>query len=589
MRKTWKLINEVSSKHSSKTKKLSEIRIGEQVVTSPIEISEAFNNYFSTIGSNLASDIDLTENGPEYYLKPTDSVFSLKTPSIGRVHKLLTKIDEKKSVGLDKIPSKLLKIAADIIAPSLTAILTASINTGIFPNEWKESMVSPVYKSGARNDPSNYRPISVIPVIAKIFERIVYDQLYEYLNNYNLLTTCQSGFRSLHSTLTALLEVTNSWSVNIDNGLINGVVFIDLKKAFDTIDHNIILKKLRNYGVDLNSLKWFESYLTNRTKKCRVNDHLSSTNPVTCGVPQGSNLGPLLFLIYINDLPNCLKCATPRIFADDTSISYVANSMDELQSVVNSELENLHKWLNTNKLSLNIAKTEFMIIGSRQRVSAMDDRITVEINDCEVEEVDSVKSLGVYIDKHLNWSAHIEKISKKIASAIGALKRIRPYVTTDAAVCVYRALIQPHFDYCCSVWDGLGQTLSCKIQKLQDRAARIVMQASYNASAGVLFDVLHWDNLSLRRKKFKANLMFKILNGKAPTYLQELFSIRGIGYNIRNSEMRLNLPKPRTDYMKKSFCYSGAVLFNSLPQDIRKCQSLPQFKKTINEYYDNVI
>ena len=218
--------------------------------------------------------------------------------------------------------------------------------------------------------------------------------------------------------------------------------------------------------------------------------------------------------------------------------------MDELQSVVN-----------TNKLSLNIAQTEFMIIGSRQKMSAMDDRITVEINDCEVEKVDSVKSLGVHIDKHLNWSTHIEKISKKIASTIGAVKRIRPYVTTDAAI--YRALIQPHFDYCCSVWDGLGQILSSKIQKLQNRAARIVMQASYNASAGALFDVLHWNNLSLRRKKFKANLMFKILNEKAPTYLQELFSVRGIGYNIRNSEMRLNVPKPRTDYMKKVFVTVG--------------------------------
>ena len=182
---------------------------------------------------------------------------------------------------------------------------------------------------------------------------------------------------------------------------------------------------------------------------------------------------------------------------------------------------------------------------------------------------------------------HIEKISKKIASAIGALKRIRSYVTTDTAIQVYRALIQPYFDYCCSVWDGLNQTLNCKIQKLQNRAARIVMRASYNASAGALFDVLHWDNLSMRRKKSKANLMFKILNGEAPTYLQDLFSVR---YNIRNSEMRLNVPRPRTDHMKKSFCYSGAVLFNSLPQNIRKCQSLPQFKKAINKYYnDNLI
>ena len=208
----------------------------------------------------------------KYYLEPTHSIFSLKTPTVDTVYKLLTKIDEKKSVGLDNIPNKLLKIAADVIAPSLTAIFTAPINTGIFPQEWKESRVSPVHKSGARNDPSNYRSISVIPVIAKIFGKIVYEQLYEYFNNYNLLTTCQSGFRSLHSTLTAFVEATNSWSVNIDSGLVNGVVFIDLKKAFDTIDHNIILKKLGNYGVDLNSLKWFESYLNKRTQKCRLND-----------------------------------------------------------------------------------------------------------------------------------------------------------------------------------------------------------------------------------------------------------------------------------------------------------------------------
>ena len=587
MKKTWKLINDLSSRSAFKPKRISEVIVNEQVVTSPADMAEAFNNYFSNVGKNLADEIPLAQYEPGVYLNPTDTRFSLKLPTVDKVYNLLRTIDEKKCVGLDKIPNKLLKMAANVVAPSLTAIFSASICTGIFPQEWKASRVSPVYKNGSRNNPSNYRPISVIPTVAKIFEKIVYDQLYEYLDSHNLLNASQSGFRSLHSTLTALLEATNSWSVNIDNGLVNGVVFIDLKKAFDTIDHKILLQKLENYGVDPNGLKWFKSYLTDRTQKCRVNDHLSNSKPVTCGVPQGSILGPLLFLIYINDLPHCLNYAMPRMFADDTNVSYAADSLNELQNVLNSELKSLHNWLITNRLSLNIAKTEFMTIGSRQKLRTIDDVINIKINECEINRVDSVKSLGVYIDNHLTWTKHIDKISKKIASAIGALKRIRPYITTNTAVQVYQTLIQPHFDYCCSVWDGLGETLSCKMQKLQNRAARVSMRANYDASAGILLDALHWDNLSLRREKLKAGLVFKTLKGNVPLYLQNMFSVRGIGYNIRNSEMRLNLPKPRTNYLKRSFSYSGALLWNSLPQDIRKLQSFAQFRKAIAEYYSN--
>ena len=474
-----------------------------------------------------------------------------------------------------------------MIAPSLTEIFANSIYTGIFPNEWKEARVSPVHKNGAKHEPSNYRPISVIPTVSKIFEKIVFDQLNKYFNDNNLLTSCQSGFRSLHSTMTALLEATNSWSVNIDNGLVNEVVFIDLKKAFDTIDHQIILKKLRNYGIDHCSLKWFKSYLTGRTQKCKVNDRLSKSTSINCGIPQGSNLGPLLFLIYINDLPNCLHYATPRMFADDTSLSYAADSPSELESVINSELESLKTWLITNKLSLNLAKTEFMTVGSRQRITDTHDNMAIKLDGSEINKVETVKSLGVHIDKHLSWSVHIEKITKKIASAIGALKRIRPFITTKMAVQVYQALIEPHFDYCCSVWDNFGETLSNKLQKLQNRAVRVITRSPYDASASPLLDSLHLDNLSLRRKKIKAKMMFKILKGDAPDYLQNLFSARGTGYNLRNSEIKLNLPKPRTNYLKRSLGYSGALLWNSLPQYIRRFSSLTLFNNSLNQYYCN--
>ena len=187
--------------------------------------------------------------------------------------------------------------------------------------------------------------------------------------NNELLSEYQSGFRPTYSTVTALLETTNNWCVNTDKGLLNGVIFIDLKKAFDTIDHAILLRKLERYGVDDGALLWFRSYLTDRKQKCYVIENLSSTLTINCGVPQGSMLGPLLFLIYIKDLPNCLNVGSPRMYADDTNMSFKSKNLVELQDCMNTELKSLNTWLEVNKLSLNIAKTEFMVIGSRQRLA----------------------------------------------------------------------------------------------------------------------------------------------------------------------------------------------------------------------------
>ena len=238
----------------------------------------------------------------------------------------------------------------------------------------------------------------------------------------------------MHSTLTALLETTNNWSINIDNGLLNGVLFIDLKKAFDTIDHEIILRKLANYGVDQSALRFFASYLCNRSQKCSVNGALSSASKLTYGVPQGSILGPLLFLIYINDLPNCLDISCAKMFADDTNITVPGCTFAELEQATNSELNNLYNWLKANKLSLNIAKTEFMVISTRQKFLAENcSEINIQLDGHPISRAEHTKSLGLNIDDRLSWSNHIKDLCKKISSAIGALRRIRPLISQSTA------------------------------------------------------------------------------------------------------------------------------------------------------------
>ena len=216
--------------------------------------------------------------------------------------------------------------------------------------------VIPLYKNGRRNLPGNYRPISVLPTISKIMERILYNQLYVYLTEFGLLSSAQFGFRKSHSTATALLDCTNEWYMNIDKKIFNLVVFIDLKKAFDTVNHDILLKKLELYGIKGQALNLLKSYLSNRHQKCQIGKFVSSERLIKCGVPQGSILGPLLFLLYINDLPECLKSTRPRLFADDTNLTASGPCITDIENAVNSDLQNLRNWLIANKLSLNVTK-----------------------------------------------------------------------------------------------------------------------------------------------------------------------------------------------------------------------------------------
>ena len=381
----------------------------------------------------------------------------------------------------------------------------------------------------------------------------------------------------------------DNWYENMDNGKLTGVVFIDIRKAFDSIDHAILPQKSAYYGVSQLEHTWFQSYLANRQQQCHVNGSLSTKKEIICGVPQGSILGPLLFLIYINDLPNCLKKTAPCLYADDTQIFASFHDPVELANDINSDLVNVMNWLNVNKLQSHSSKTKLMIIGSKQNLNnkAGDLNSSITLNNNLLSSVVSNKCLGVDIDKTLSFRIHIEDICKKICSGVGILRRIKPFVPQGSLVTLYKSLIQPYFDYCAPLWDTCDKALKDKLQILQNRAARVITGVTYHdrIRSNDLLQLLGWDTLHVRRAKLKCILLYKVLNEDYSPCLGESFvrlTNLNRGYNLRNDETDLALPKPKTNFLKRSFKYSASMLWNNLSLEAKTATSLRQFKQNIS-------
>ena len=419
-----------------------------------------------------------------------------------------------------------MKDSADVIAKSLTTIFNKSILSGSFPDDMKIAIVSPIYKSDCKSKPTNYRPVSVLSAVAKIFEKLISHQLSNYLESNKILVNQQSGFRKKHSTETSLLSVTNEWYLNMNNGYLNGVVFLDLKKAFDCVDHSILLRKLELYGIKGVELNWFKSYLSNRIQRCKIGQTISQPQKIRSGVPQGSNLGPLLFLLYINDLPNCLKYTKANMFADDTNLTTASLNKEELQRRLNFDLELMHNWLLANKLTLNKDKTEYMLIGSHQRLSTVETDPILEFGDTKIKRVKHAKSLGIIIDEQLLWKNQIEAISGKVSKGIGMLRRLKNCVPKTTLIKVYNALVLPYFDYCSLVWSNCSDQLISKLQKMQNRAARVITGRSYETPSNEILRELDWKPLVDHWGKNSLVFMYKAKRNELPEKLMNLFEIK---------------------------------------------------------------
>ena len=384
----------------------------------------------------------------------------------------------KHSTGHDGISNVLLKEMINEVSKSITLIINQSIKSGIFPDRLKIGRILPLFKKGDKSCIENYRPISLLPAISKIFEKVIFDQILDYFNTNKLFSDNQYGFRKQHSTELAAIELVDRITSKLDNGFTPFSIFLDLSKAFDTINHDILLNKFKYYGFCEPSLKLIESYLINRAQYVEMG-HVKSKNVyLNCGVPQGSILGPLLFIVYVNDMSEASKLFNMLMYADDTTLMGsleefgITNKMNESGNLINLELLKIEMWLKLNMLSLNVQKSKFMIFFKHPKTVKPP---VVKINHTEVECVDNFVFLGLVLNKHLSWKDHINRTANKISKVIGIMYKLKHVFPQEALLAIYRSLILPHLNYCILIWGNITKRLF----KLQKRALRVIYKAIF--------------------------------------------------------------------------------------------------------------
>lgn len=549
------------------------------VIFNRIEIKDSIGiaNHFNSYFVNSISAIRETIEEVQYrnIIPVINNQFKFHAINIIELKKVVKEL--KTSPDYKKISSKMILDNWNVAGNCILNIINKSLETGIFPDNWKETTITPIQKVHKTKRCEEFRPINTLKTCEKILEKVVKEQLYKYMEDSSILSKYQSGFRKKHSCETAVNYVVNRWkSIEKNNKMM--AIFLDFKRAFETIDRKIMLQKLETYGVKGKELEWFKSYLENRIQITKVNGRTSAPIINDFGVPQGSILGALLFIIYINDIPNVLENCEIVLYADDTLIYNEANTEEECLENLQKDIKNVNIWLKMNKLKLNENKTKIMEIN-------MTSNMTIEINNKIIEKVESIKYLGFVIDKNLKFKEHIDYICKKIGKKIGFFKRIRNKVSMITAINIYNTIIKPHFEYgstilytCC-----LNEHLN-RLQKLQNRAMRTILKCNRYTPIQMMLNTLEWLNIRQRLRLNTIVFIRKMANGDAPGYLRS--QIKYVGdiqpYNLRNSD-NFNVARARTTQMQRTLFYKGLQTYNEIPNEIRNENNIVTFKiKCVN-------
>lgn len=539
----------------------------------PSVIASKFCSFFSEIAGKLKSTSivlkDFIWSPPFKNCNKTYTTFKFRPVTVNETYKHLKRLKRNKSYGIDNLSPGFLKDTAINIAKPLNYVINLCLSHGEIPEDFKIGKVTPIFKGGSKHHLSNYRPITVLPICSKILEHCIHYQLMDHLETHKLLSKDQFGFRRNRNTEIAATIFVDSIRRNMDAGKLTGAIFIDLSKAFDTLSHSQIIANLANYGIHDVEKEFFTNYLFNRKQQVNFQNSMSDIEAVTCGVPQGSILGPLLFLLNFDDVGSVLQDCDIIMYADDTVIFASAKENEEIQQKLSNDFQRVADWLEANELITNMkpGKTECMIFGTPQRTKNKELVITYRQN--IISNTSTYKYLGVNLDKSLSMSEHTNTTYKKALGRLYLLQRLRSQLTVKAATVIYQSLLVPLFTYCSIITCQMNRTYKQKVKLLEDRARKIIFKGQ---------PAVHYiPSVDHMMKKRLCQNVYKCLNGDVCEHFDNYFEV--MTNNTRNKNTLLRLPKIRLESSKKSFFYCGAKCFNELPPEIRAAQNIKEFLK----------
>ena len=586
----WKTVKPFFTNKGKQNTKIIIVE-NDKIVSENKEIAAIMNNHFINIANDnniTASDTanDNSENLDLLCIDPIEQIilryashpsilkikgrtntktrFSFELVNATQIKKEIIQLNSKKSSGYDTIPPKALIDSTDTIKYPLANLFNTSIIECLFPKELKNANVSPVYKKGDKTNKENYRPISILPSISKIFERLMFQQISNFVTD--IISPLLCGFRKGYSTQHALLRLLHKLNTHLDNNQLVGLLLIDLSKAFDCISYELLVAKLHAYGLGKNSLTLLYSYLKERSQRVKINADYSSWENILKGVPQGSVLGPLLFNLYINDLFYFVKESDVCNFADDNTLSVADIDIDSIITKLEKDTDTLLLWFQDNGMKLNDDKCKLMIM--KPTWSSTTEPFTIRVGNDIIEEVDNSKLLGITLSNDASIDEHIKKICKEASKKLYALARISPFLCQQKRKILMKSFVISQFNYCPILWTFCQRKSNNLINRIHLRALRI----AYNDYTSDFQSLILKDNsITIHQKNVLAltSEIFKTLNDLNPSFMKDIFSVKESNYNLRREYLKTQ--KPRTvKYGLQSFRYRGTQIWNSLPRYIQQ-------------------